>query len=164
MTSHDEIARFLGAEYRRLLAAARRSIERTGGDLTGAISVRNPDDAERKAIIGITGQHRPEGVGQITVRLAELDAAVREAARCTLAQLLAELGPPLRDLPRERERLSAGRDATVRSAEEGSLHALDWYRAWLAEITSRHPQEVNRRGEEQPAEKAGPCQGRGEAR
>jgi uncharacterized protein (TIGR02679 family) len=134
MTSHDEVARFRGAEYRRLLAAARRSIERTGGDLAGTVSVRNPDDAERKAIIGITGQYRPEGVGQITVRLAELDAAVREAAGRTLAQLLAELGPPLRDLPRERERLSAGRDATVRSAEESSLHALDWHQAWLAEI------------------------------
>lgn len=97
MTSHDEVARFRGAEYRRLLAAARRSMERTGGGLAGAVSVKNPDDAERRAIIGITGQYRPEGVGQITVRLAELDAAVREAAGRTLAQLLAELGPPLRD-------------------------------------------------------------------
>jgi hypothetical protein len=59
-----------GPEYARLLAAARRSLERTSGDLTGSVSVRNPDDAERRAIIGITGQYRPEGVAQLTVRLA----------------------------------------------------------------------------------------------
>lgn len=134
MTNLGAAARFRGVEYRRLLAAARRSMERTGGDLAGAVSVRNPDDAERKAIIGITGQYRPEGAGQITVRLAELDAAVREATGRTLARLLAELGPPLRDLPRERERLNAGRDATVRSAEKSSLHPREWYQAWLAEI------------------------------
>jgi uncharacterized protein (TIGR02679 family) len=126
--------RYAGPEYRRLLAAARRSLERTGGDLSGTVSVRNPDDAERKAIIGITGHYRPEGAGQIAVRLSGLDAAVREATGRGLAALLGELGPPLRDRPAELERLRAGRDATVRSAEKSSLHALEWYQAWLAEI------------------------------
>jgi uncharacterized protein (TIGR02679 family) len=127
-------ARYAGPEYRRLFAAARRSLERTGGDLTGVVTVKNPDDAERKAIIGLTGRHRPAGVGQIAVRLADLDESLREAAGHGLAELLGELGPPLRDLPRDRERLVAGRDATVRSAEKSSLHALEWYQAWLAEI------------------------------
>jgi hypothetical protein len=118
MTNDDGVGRFRAAEYRRLLAAARRSLERTGGDLGGTVSVEAPDGAERKAIIGITGQYRPEGAGRVAVRLADLDAAVRETTGRTLAQLLGELGPPLRDLPRERERLSAGREATVRSSEE----------------------------------------------
>ena len=96
-----------GPEYRRLLAAARRSLERTGGDLTGSISVKNPDDAERKAIIGITGKFRPEGVAQLTVRLAVLDRAVREATGHGLAELLERLGPPVRNLPEARERLAA---------------------------------------------------------
>jgi uncharacterized protein (TIGR02679 family) len=135
MTNKGDPGRFQAAEYRRLLAAARRSLERTGGDLNGAVSIDSPDGAERKAIIGITGQYRPEGTSRITVRLADLDAAVREATGRTLAQLLGELGPPLRDLPRERERLSAGREATVRSSEESFLHALDWYQAWLGQIT-----------------------------
>jgi len=135
MTHDDGIDRFRGAEYQRLLAAARRSIERTGGDLGGAVSVDGPDDAERKAIIGITGQYRPDGAARITVRLADLDAAVREATGRSLAQLLGELGPPLRDLPRDRERLSAGREAAVRSAEESFLNERDWYQAWLSEIT-----------------------------
>jgi len=135
MTLDDGVGRFSGAEYQRLLAAARRSIERTGGDLAGTVSVDSPDDAERKAIIGITGQYRADGAARISVRLADLDAAVREANGRTLAQLLGELGPPLRDLPRERERLSAGREAAVRSSAESFLNVLDWYQAWLSEIT-----------------------------
>jgi uncharacterized protein (TIGR02679 family) len=134
MTSKDAVARFQGAEYRRLLAAARRYLERTGGDLSGTVSLKNPDDAERKAVIGLTGKHRAAGAGQITVRLADLDESLREATGHGLAELLTALGPPLRDRPRERERLSAGRDATVRSVEKSSLHALGWYQAWLAEI------------------------------
>ena len=72
-------ARYAGAEYRRLLDAARRSLERTGGDLTRTVTVKTPDDRERRAIIGITGQYRPEGVSMLAVRLADLDRAVHEA-------------------------------------------------------------------------------------
>jgi hypothetical protein len=75
----DGPAPFQQAPYARLLAAARRSLERTGGSLDGSVSVSAPDDAERKAIIGITGQYREAGVARLTVRLADLDAAVREA-------------------------------------------------------------------------------------
>ena len=124
---------YAGPEYLRLLAAARRSLERTGGDLTGSVSVKHPDDAERKAIIGITGQYRPEGVAQITVRLADLDAAVREATGSGLAELLGRIGAPLRNRPAERERLAGAREAMVRSGENSFLGAEDWYGAWLAE-------------------------------
>jgi hypothetical protein len=43
------VSRYKAAEYQRLLAAARRSLERTGGDLTGSVSVSGPADAERTA-------------------------------------------------------------------------------------------------------------------
>lgn len=122
-------------EYKRLLWAARRSLERSGGDLTGAVSVKNPDDAERRAIIGITGQYRPEGTGQITVRLADLDRAVREATGHSIAGLLERIGPPLRNLPRAREKLAAGRDATLRCAEISSLASRGWYRQWVADLS-----------------------------
>ena len=56
----EAVARYAGPEYRRLLDAARRSLERTGGSLSAVVTVKQPDDAERKAIIGITGQYRPE--------------------------------------------------------------------------------------------------------
>lgn len=124
-----------GAEYRRLLTAARRSLERTGGDLTGSVSVSYPDDAERKAIIGVTGQYRPEGTSRITVRLADLDAAAREATGHDLLGLLAELGAPLRNRPADRQRLAAQSDATLRSAEKSPLHSLrEWFREWVSAI------------------------------
>jgi uncharacterized protein (TIGR02679 family) len=123
---------FDGPEYQRLLRAARRSLERTGGDLSGAVSLGNPDDAERKAIIGITGQYRPGGTARLTVRLADLDRAVRETTGVGLAELLGELGGPLRDRPAELAALAAARDTTVRSAR----NAFDdqWYQEWLAAL------------------------------
>ena len=88
------VDRYRGPEYRRLLAAARKSLERTGGRLTGRISVAAPDDAERKAIVGITGVHQPAGTKRMTVRLAELDAALSRATGLGLAAFLAALGGP----------------------------------------------------------------------
>ena len=103
---------FDGPEYGRLLRAARRSLERTGGDLAGSVSLGDPGDAERKAVIGITGQYRPEGTARLTVRLADLDRAVREATGGGLAELLAMLGGPLRDRPAELAVLVAAREST----------------------------------------------------
>ena len=121
-------ARYDGPEYKRLLDAARRSLERTGGDLTRTVTVKTPDDRERRAIIGITGQYRPEGVSMLAVRLADLDQAVREAAGQSLARLLERLGPPLKDRPAERQRLTDGRDAAISSAEDSFLTARSWPR------------------------------------
>ena len=95
------VARYRGPEYRRLLTAARRSLERTGGQLGGRISVADPDDAERKAIIGITGVHQPAGTRRLTVSLALLDASVRRGTGCALIDLLSALGGPVRDRPAE---------------------------------------------------------------
>jgi hypothetical protein len=68
----DALARYAGPEYRRLLDAARGSLERTGGDLSRTVTVKSPDDGERRAIIGITGQYRPEGVGVLAVRMGDV--------------------------------------------------------------------------------------------
>ena len=132
----DAAARYAGPEYRRLLDAARRSLERTGGDLTRTVTVKSPDDRERRAIIGITGQYRPEGVGVLAVRLTDLDYAVRETTGQDLAQLLERLGPPLKDRPAERQRLTDGRDAALHSAEDSFLTARSWFHAWLAELAA----------------------------
>jgi len=122
-------------EYQRLLAAARRSLERTGGGLAGSVSVSRPTDAERRAIIGITGQYRDTRTARVTVRLADLDNAVREVTGHGLPELLAELGGPLRDRPAERSVIAAARETAIRAAEESPLHAsCAWYRDWLAEI------------------------------
>ncbi len=134
--SPDVVARYRTPEYARLLAAARRSLERTGGSLSAIVTVHHPDDAERKAIIGITGQYRAEGSAQIGVRLADLDRAVRESTGGGLIELLERIGPPLKDRPADRRRLADGREATVRSAENSFLNDRDWYQAWLTEITA----------------------------
>jgi len=121
---------FDSPQYRRLLRAARRSLERTGGDLTGSVSVSGPDEDERKAIIGITGQYRPAGTARLTVRLADLDRAVREASGRGLAELLG----PLRDRPAELAAQVATRETTVRSAEKSPLNAEGWFGEWLGAV------------------------------
>lgn len=134
--SMSESKHYIGPGYKRLLDAARKSLEATGGDLTRIVTVKSPDDRERRAIIGITGQYRPEGVGVLAVRLADLDQAVREATGHGLTHLLETLGPPLRDRPAERHRLAAGREAAIRSAEDSFLKEKSWYQAWLAELAA----------------------------
>src|ERR1017187_3418014 len=93
------VDQYRGPEYRRLLAAARKYLERTGGGLNGRISVADPDDAERKAVISITGVHQPAGTKRLTVPLADLDAALSRATGLGLAGVLAGLGEPLRNRP-----------------------------------------------------------------
>jgi uncharacterized protein (TIGR02679 family) len=132
----DAVVRYRAPEYGRLLAAARRSLERTGGSLSATVTVNHPDDAERKAIIGITGQYRAEGSAQIGVHLADLNRAIRESTGAGLIQLLEQIGPPLKDRPADRRRLADGREATVRSAENSFLNDRDWYQAWLTEIAA----------------------------
>ena len=69
------------------------------------------------------------------MRLADLDAAIREATGHGLRELLAERGGPLRDRPAERSVLAGVRAAALRGAEASSLHAsCGWYRDWLAEM------------------------------
>jgi uncharacterized protein (TIGR02679 family) len=129
------VNRYRGAEYRRLLAAARKSLERTGGDLTGRISVALPEDAERKAIIGITGVHQPAGTKRLTVPLADLDAALRGATGLDLEAVLAALGGPLRDRPAETASLAAARATLIATAEASPLNeSCHWYQTWLADL------------------------------
>jgi uncharacterized protein (TIGR02679 family) len=132
----DAVTQFAAPEYRRLLDAARRSLERTGGDLSRMVTVKSPDDRERRAIIGITGQYRPEGVGVLAVRLTDVDQAVRETAGFGLIRLLERIGPPLKDRPAERQRLADGRESALRSAEKSFLNTRGWYQAWLAELAA----------------------------
>lgn len=92
-----------GEGWQRLLAAARRRLERTGGLLEGAVGLTGPSEAERRVVIGVTGQYRPESVKRLTVDLAALDAALREMHDRSLPTVLAWLHGPLRDRPGERQ-------------------------------------------------------------
>ena len=129
------VDRYRGPEYRRLLAAARRSLERTGGALAGRIGVADPDDAERRAIIGITGVHQSAGTKRLTVSLEALDAAVSRGTGYGLVPLLTELGGPLRNRPVAAASLAASRAGLVALAEASPLYlSYDWYRQWLGEL------------------------------
>jgi uncharacterized protein (TIGR02679 family) len=128
--------RYRGPEYRRLFAAARRSLERTGGQLTGRIGVTDPDDAERKAIIGLTGVHQPTGTKRMTVHLAELDDALSRATGLGLAGVLAVLGDPLRNRPAAAASLATARARLIAVAEGSALQeSSPWYRTWLADLS-----------------------------
>lgn len=114
----------------RLLAAARRSLERTGGSLRGTISLTTPTEAERRVVIGVTGAYRSSSVARLTVRLAELDAHLREAYGTGLSDVVAA-GAPLRDRPGEAKREALARDAMLSFARDGRHAGADWYEQWL---------------------------------
>ncbi|MEU4243572.1 TIGR02679 family protein [Actinoplanes sp. NPDC026619] len=113
--------------WQRLLVAARRSLERTGGSLTGSVSLAAPDDAERLVVIGVTGVHRLAGTGRVTVRLAELDEHLRAAYGTGLADTVG----PYRDRPAERNRDAVGRDAVLALAADSRHTGRPWFEEWL---------------------------------
>nr|MDT0659063.1 TIGR02679 family protein [Micromonospora sp. DSM 115978] len=116
--------------WRRLLAAARRSLERTGGKLDGSVSLAEPTDDERRVVIGSTGRHRPASSGRLTVRLSDLDDHLRSTAGGGLVEVLAA-GAPLRDRPAEARRVSAARETMLSDARRSRYGGEPWFAEWL---------------------------------
>jgi uncharacterized protein (TIGR02679 family) len=113
--------------WRRLLAAARRSLERTGGSLAGSVSLSAPDEAERHVVIGVTGVHRPAGVSRVTVRLTEIDAFLREAHGVGLPAAVGSF----RDRPGERALLAEARESVLALAAASRHAGAPWFDDWL---------------------------------
>ena len=125
-----------GEGWSRLLAKARKSLESSGGALDRSIALNAPADGERRLVISITGQYRPETAQRLTVALADLDAALRLRHGTGLRGTLEALGGPLRDRQAERTR-EARRIQAAAAAAAGSVLAADpWYRAWLSALRS----------------------------
>jgi uncharacterized protein (TIGR02679 family) len=116
--------------WARLLAAARRRLERTGGDLGAIVSLSTPTEPERLVVIGVTGTHRSSWASRLTVRLAELDAHLRAVYGASLAEVVAAEGP-LRDRPAEARREALARDAAVALARDSRHAGTGWYENWL---------------------------------
>jgi uncharacterized protein (TIGR02679 family) len=116
--------------WARLLTAARRSLERTGGSLAGTVSLTAPTDAERLVVIGVTGTHRSATSRRLTVPLAELDAFLRAAHGGGLADVVSA-GAPLRNRPGELEREALARAAVLATARESRHAAAGWFEEWL---------------------------------
>lgn len=129
--SGDAVERFRAEAYRRLLAAARRSLERTGGDLGGHIGVSEPGPEERAAIAGLTGMRLSPVAKRIRMSLAGLDADVRRACGLGLGELLETIGPKLRDRPAESAAEATARAGMLDAARSSPLGEHEWFRAWL---------------------------------
>jgi uncharacterized protein (TIGR02679 family) len=114
----------------RLLAAARRSLERTGGSLDGTVSLVAPTEAERLVVIGVTGTHRSAASSRLAVRLAELDTHLSEAYGTGLAEVIAATAP-LRNRLAEAKREAVARDAVMSVAQGGRHAGAGWYSDWL---------------------------------
>jgi hypothetical protein len=84
------------AGWNRLLAAARRKLEKTSGVLDGSVGVTSPTDAERRVIIGATGRYQSAEAKSLRVKLTELDDALRDAYGHGLLAVLAERDGPVR--------------------------------------------------------------------
>ncbi|WP_117213002.1 TIGR02679 family protein [Allorhizocola rhizosphaerae] len=117
--------------WTRLLANARRSLERNGGSLETTISLTAPTEDERLLIIGVTGVHRTAGANRLAVRLAELDAYLRQAHGRSLLEVL---GPSLRNRPAERQAEADARRAALALAMSCKHHGAEWFHQWLEEI------------------------------
>ncbi|MEU7080852.1 TIGR02679 family protein [Streptomyces sp. NPDC046409] len=129
--------RYRGTEFRRLLAAARRSLERNGGEIEGSIGLTNPTTAERNAVIGITGTYRSADVRRITIPLSVLEESVRNVAGMSLRDVLERIGPQLRFRADERTTLEQARQSILAGGETSPLHTEHpWYQQWLTGLAS----------------------------
>ncbi|MFF2652667.1 TIGR02679 family protein [Streptomyces sp. NPDC058045] len=122
--------------WTRLLAAARRRLERSGSVLDGDIGLMRPSEAERRTVIGVTGRYRPETAQRLTVPLRDLDAYLRERYGTGLLTTLSRLHGPLRDRPAERADEDTRRELALGSAHSSRLAGQEWFAAWLERIAA----------------------------
>src|SRR5262245_46562119 len=116
----------------RLMAAARRSLERTGGDLSRAIGLTQLTDAERRAVGGLLGRHIAPGTKRIEINLEQVDTRLRALSGQGLADTLGR-DKPLTNRPAEAAQDKAAREKLLAIAHASNLHHQDWFRTWIEE-------------------------------
>jgi uncharacterized protein (TIGR02679 family) len=121
MGEFDELR---GEEWRRLLAAARRRLDKTGGEVAGSVALAYPSDAETRVVERLTG--RKTARQRPVVSLAEIDRGLRGAYGVGLCKALASLDHPGRPTD-VREALGAA--MRCRHAGEG------WFTGWLGGLS-----------------------------
>lgn len=122
--------------WTRLLALARRRLERDGGDLNGSITLTAPSEEERRLVIGMTGMHRPAGAKSVKISLQVLDEAVFREFEVSLVAALARLHGPVRNRPAERADEAAARVAASADARRRvGRHASEaWFETYLGQL------------------------------
>ncbi len=138
MSADPDLSALGSPPWNRLLALARRRLERSGGSLDGTIRLTAPTDDERRLVIGMTGTHRPPGVAAVTVGLGVLDRAMIERFSLTLAEALAALDGPVRDRPAERLAEQAARESALSAAtaRAGAHARQEWFGQWLEQLAA----------------------------
>ena len=148
MTAAEHPGEMTCPGWTRLLAAARRQLERTGGRLDGRISLTAATDDERRVVIGLTGRHRGPDTTRLSVSLGELDAGLRRVQGEGLCDVLTRLGGPLRDRPAEAAAEAAARDAALDAMISIRHKPEEWYEHWRGELaTDGTATRLVRRGE-----------------
>ncbi len=113
--------------WRRLLAAARRRLVKTGGEPTGSVALADPSQAERQVVDRITDRYRDAYPRRLVLRLGEIDTAVRGGFGVGLVRALAWLDGPDR------------RPGDLKSVLEGAMRCRHegegWYTGWLGALT-----------------------------
>jgi uncharacterized protein (TIGR02679 family) len=134
-----EFEEMRGEDWRRLLAAARRRLDRTGGEVTGSVALAHPSDGETRVVERLTGRkprtlRTPRTAGtagtavtrRLAVPLAEIDRGLRGAYGVGLREALARLDHP-------------GRPADVREALAAAMRCRyageGWFTAWLGGLS-----------------------------
>jgi uncharacterized protein (TIGR02679 family) len=148
VTAAEHPGEMTGPGWTRLLAAARRQLERTGGRLDGRIGLTAATDDERRVVIGLTGRHRGPDTTRLSVSLGELDAGLRRVQGEGLCDVLTRLGGPLRDRPAEAAAEAAARDAALDAMTSIRHKPEEWYKHWRGELaTDGTATRLVRRGE-----------------
>ncbi|MCO5971742.1 TIGR02679 family protein [Actinoallomurus soli] len=115
------------AEWRRLLAAARRRLLRTGGEPVGVIALTDPSEDERRIVARITDS-AADGTRarRLTVSMSDLDRMLRRAYGIGLLAVLARMDAP---------QPPAGMAAALQAALRGRHAGEGWYSAWLGQVS-----------------------------
>ncbi len=122
MREFDELR---GDEWRRLLAAVRRRLEKTGGEPTGVVALADPTPAERQVVGQITGRSGGP-VKRLSVQVTEVDEALRRSYGVGLLAALVRLDRTVRP-----QNLKASLEMAMRCrhAREG------WFTGWLGDLS-----------------------------
>ncbi|MCO5997773.1 TIGR02679 family protein [Actinoallomurus rhizosphaericola] len=115
------------AEWRRLLAAARRRLLKTGGEPVGVITLTDPSEDERRIVARITDS-TADGTRarRLTVSMSDLDRMLRRAYGIGLLAVLAWMDAP---------QPPAGMAAALQAALRGRHAGEGWYSAWLGQVS-----------------------------
>ncbi len=120
MAEFDELR---GEEWRRLLAAARRRLDKTGGEVTGSVTLAYPSPAEQLVLERLVGASRTK---RPAVPMAGLDALLRDAYGVGLCKALAWLDRP-------------GQPADMKGALEAAMRCRyageGWFSGWLGGLS-----------------------------